>query len=280
MTFEGAFMQTPKTILLHLDSSAHTAERVRIARQLADAFDAEVTGLPCTMSALMRYPYALEGSAEAVSIMQTLDKECRDKAHATFMEAGAGSPRLRWAEPMSDAPWGFARRALYADLMILGQRDADDPALGELPGDFLPSVLVESGRPALVLPYAGSVSSVGRTVLVAWKQTRESARSLSAALPWLTRADSVRAVCYGDDADASLRSLQAYLTAQGVDAAVQQGGPEGGDVGEKLLSAAADMNADLLVMGCYGHSRAREWVLGGATQTILRSMTLPVLMSH
>jgi nucleotide-binding universal stress UspA family protein len=273
-------MQTPKSILLHLDSSARTAERVKVARQLADAFDAEVTGLPCTTSALMRYPYALEGAAEAVAIMQALDKECRDKAHATFVAAGGGSSRLHWQEPMSDAPWGFARRALYADLLVLGQRDAEDPVSDELPADFLPSVLVDCGRPALVVPYAGPTAAVARTVLIAWKETREAARAVSAALPWLTRADSVQAVCYGEAADASLRSLQAYLKAQGVDAEVHSGGPEEGEAGERLLSVAADLNADLLVMGCYGHSRAREWVLGGATQSILKSMTLPVLMSH
>jgi nucleotide-binding universal stress UspA family protein len=273
-------MQTPKTILLHLDSSARTGERVKVARQIAEAFEAEVTGLPCTLSALMRYPYAIEAAAEAVAIMQSLDKESRDKAHATFVAAGGGSPRLHWAEPMSDAPGSFSRRALYADLLILGQRDADDPVAGELPSDFVPSVLVECGRPALVVPYAGYVGEIGRNVLVAWKETREAARAVSAALPWLVRAKSVQAVAYGEDADVSLRSLQAYLKAQGVNVTVHPGGRQEGAAGENLLSMAADVSADLLVMGCYGHSRAREWVLGGATRSILQSMTLPVLMSH
>jgi len=273
-------MQTPKTILLHLDSSGRAAERVRVARQVADAFEADVIAQPCTMTALMRYPYAMEAAAEAVAIMASLDKDCRDKAYATFKAAGGESPRLQWVEPMSDAPWGFARRALYADLLILGQRDPDDPSAGELPADFVPSVLVESGRPALVVPYAGPVAAIGRNVLIAWKETREAARAVSAALPWLVRADSVHAVSYGENAEASLRSLQTYLKAQGVKAAARHGGPEEGEAGERLLSMAADVSADLLVMGCYGHSRAREWVLGGATRSTLQSMTLPVLMSH
>jgi nucleotide-binding universal stress UspA family protein len=103
---------------------------------------------------------------------------------------------------------------------------------------------------------------------------------VAAALPWLTRAESVQAVCYGEEAQASLHSLQRYLEAQGVSVTAHPGGPEEGDAGENLLSMAADMSADLLVMGCYGHSRAREFVLGGATRSILQSMTLPVLMSH
>ena len=273
-------MQTPKAILLHLDSSPRNEQRVQAARQLAEAFDAQVTGLPCTMSALMRYPYAMEAAAEAVAIMLSLDQESCAKALAIFTTASEGSPRMHWSEPMGDAPWGFARRALYADLLVLGQVDPDTPEAAELPADFLPSLLVECGKPALVLPYAGSIGRIGRKVLIAWKETRESARAVAAALPWLTRAESVQAVCYGEEAQASLHSLRGYLKAQGVGLTAHPGGPEEGNAGEKLLSMAADMSADLLVMGCYGHSRAREFVLGGATRSILQSMTLPVLMSH
>lgn len=274
-------MQTPGSILLHLDGSARTVERIKLARQLAETFDAEVTARPCTLSALMRYPYAIEGAAEAVAIMQEIDKAVRDKMHATFMANTAGSQRLHWAEPESDGPWGFARRALYADLMILGQRDRDDPMDGELPGDFLPSVLVQSGRPALVLPYAGPIGPIGRNVLVAWKETREAARAVTAALPWLRTAARVHAVSYGEYAEGALQRLQEYLRAQGVaNATLHPGGNKEDDAGNKLLSFAADLSADLLVMGCYGHSRAREWVMGGATLSILQWMTLPVLMSH
>ncbi|MFS2101176.1 universal stress protein [Variovorax sp. Varisp85] len=274
-------MQTPKSILLHLDGSARAVERIKLARQLAETFDAEVTARPCTLSALMRYPYAIEAAAEAVAIMQEIDKDARDRMHATFIEHSAGSQRLHWAEPESDGPWGFARRALYADLMILGQRDRNDPMDGELPGDFLPSVLVQSGRPALVLPYAGPVGSIGRNVLVAWKETPESARAVTAALPWLRKAARVHVVAYGEDAEASLQRLQDYLRTQGVqNITLHPGGDNDDDVGNKLLSFAADLSSDMLVMGCYGHSRAREWVMGGATLSMLQWMTLPVLMSH
>ena len=274
-------MQTPKSILLHLDGSARTVERIKLARELAETFEAEVTAQPCTLSALMRYPYAIEAAAEAVAIMQEIDKDARDRMHATFMEHGAGSPRLHWTEAESDGPWSFGRRALYADLLILGQRDRNDPMDGELPGDFLPSVLVQSGRPALVLPYAGPIGPIGRNVLVAWKETREAARAVTAALPWLRTAARVHAVSYGEDAEGALQRLQEYLRAQGVaNATLHPGGNKEDDAGNKLLSFAADLSADLLVMGCYGHSRAREWVMGGATLSILQWMTLPVLMSH
>jgi nucleotide-binding universal stress UspA family protein len=274
-------MQTPRSILLHLDGSARTVERIRVARELADTFGAEVTGLPCTLSALMRYPYAIDGATEAVAIMQRLDKDDCDKMRAEFSVHSAGSQRMHWAEPERDGPWGFARRALCADLMILGQRDRNDPMDSELPPDFLPSTLVESGRPALVLPYAGPVRPIGRNVLVAWKETSESARALTAALPWLRRAEQVHVVAYGRDAAASLERLRHYLQVQGIrQTTLHDGGEKADDIGNRLLSRAADQGADLLVMGCYGHSRAREWVLGGATRSMLESMTLPVLMSH
>lgn len=273
-------MQALRSILLHIDSSEHSAVRTAVARQLAEDFDAEVIAQPCMLTSLTRYPYAVEGAAAAVELLLALDKEGVDRAHATFVKAAAGSPRLHWAEPLADGPWGFAQRALYADLLILGQRHEDDPADGEVPADFLPSVLVQSGRPALVLPYAGRVETVGRTVLVAWKETREAARAVSAALPWLKRAAQVHVVAHGEGVDDALRSLERYLGAQKVHATLHAGGVEERDMGNALLSRAADLGADLLVMGSYGHSRAREWVLGGATRTILQTMTLPVLMAH
>lgn len=273
-------MQTPKSILLHLDSSARTAERVKAARRLADDFEAEVIGQPCLLTALVRYPFAMEGAVAAMALMQEQDKDALARIHSSFLQAAGGSTRLQWAEPLAQGPWGFARRSLYADLMVLGQRNAADPAAVELPSDFLPSVLIESARPALILPYAGTFGSIGQSVLVAWKETREAARAVSAALPWLQRANEVHVVSYGEDAGMSLDSLQRYLKAQGVSATSHNGGPEQGDAGNHLLSMATDVGADLLVMGCYGHGRAREWVMGGVTRTVLGSMTLPVLMSH
>ncbi len=273
-------MQTPKSILLHLDGSARTEERVQVARNLSETFEAQVTGLYGAMASLARYPLGVEGSAAAAEMICELDAERRSAAKAAFLRASAGSPHLHWSEPKSDAFWDFARRAFYADLVILGQRNPDDPSAGELPADFVPNLLVDTGRPALVVPYAGALAPIGRIVLVAWKETREAARAVSAALPWMRQAGHVHVVCNGEEPAVALHSLQQYLTVQGITATLHQGGPERKDAGENLLSQAADLQADLLVMGCYGHSRAREWVLGGVTRTILESMTLPVLMVH
>ena len=141
-----------------------------------------------------------------------------------------------------------------------------------------------SGKPVLILPYAGLLPSViGETVVVAWKPSREAARAVSAAIPLLRRARRVVIVSWsGNDEriEGSPLDLNSYLKLNGVEASWDRQGEEPEALGELLLSRAFDLEADLLVMGCYGHSRAREWVLGGTSRTVLRSMTLPVLMAH
>jgi nucleotide-binding universal stress UspA family protein len=276
-------MQVPKSILLHLDSSASSAARAKAARLVAESFAAEVTALYCTTPALMRYPYPLEATAGIVDDLQRLDDERKAKAKKAFEAACAGSVRLKWEE--SEAPGSFGHRALYADLIILGRQgtgpgEADDSGRDDVPVDFVPHAVVSSGRPALIIPPGGRSNPLGDTVLVAWKETRESARAVAAALPWLRRARSVHIACYDADSQANLPRLQKQLEAQGVAAKIHRGGSAGREAGELLLSVASDLGADLLVMGCYGHSRSFEWVLGGATRTLLHSTAIPVLMVH
>ena len=275
-------MLSPKSILLHLDSSPQTEQRIKIARHVAEVFDAQVTALYCITAALLRYPFALEGAATALSMMDELDKEAKKSAQATFEKACAGSARLRWSESKNGtgATWEFIRRAFYSDLMILGQQEEGHFLNEELPFDFLTNVLIQSGRPALIVPYVGLSNPIAQTILVAWKPTREAARAVSAALPWLHQAKYVHVVCYGTELQLALEALSVFLKAHGISAILHQGGTESGHAGEHLLSLAADVQADLLIMGCYGHTRARQWVFGGVTHTILRSMTVPVLMVH
>ncbi len=268
------------SILVHLDSSARCAQRLQVARQLAETFDAQVDARYCVMPSLMRYPMSLEAGGAAVAIMEEVDTDRRARAHALYSVNSAGTSRMSWSEQTVEPPWGFATRSLYADLAVLGQRDPSDAAVNDVPPDFLPGLLVDGGTPSLVLPYAGPIGPIGKTVVVAWKETREAARAVHAALPWLRNAQEVHIVGFGEDTMGPLATLRAYLDAHGVTASLHPAGPDTHDAGEMLLSRTADLGADLLVMGCYGHSRARERVLGGMTRSILSAMTLPVLMVH
>ena len=273
-------MQALRTILLHLDETARTAERIRFARTLAETMDAHVACRPCSMSEIMLYPFTIGAGAQAVEVLLRAQEASRDRLYLLFSTESLGSPRMHWVESDNAAPWDFSRHAFYADLMVLGQPDRSDPMDHLLPEDFLATVIMQSGRPALVLPYAGSIGSIGQRVLIAWNESRESARAVTAALPWLCTASDVHAVVYGEHVQPPLERLRMFLRGHGLEDVRLHAGGRAADVGNQLLSLAADTGADLLVMGCYGHSRAREWILGGATRTVLASMTVPVLLAH
>lgn len=272
-------MFDPRSILLHVDDSKRLGVRAQLARQLAQTFGASVTAQHAAMPFLLRYPLTVESAAEAIALVEQADEEARRAARASFEAAVGEAPNMVWSALACDA-FTFTNRALYADLVIVGQRDDDDSAAGELPPDFVQNLIIDSGKPVLVVPKIGAITPEPRQVLIAWKETRESARAVMAALPWLRRAESVGIACFDDDARAAVTRLSGWLDAHGIATVSTAEGPPSDDVGEMLLSRAFDVGAELLVMGCYGHSRAREWVLGGVTRTLLQSMTLPVLMVH
>lgn len=230
------------------------------------------------------------GDAGGVVLLQQAEEERRRRAREQFdAQVSSPGPGVTWCDGGSTpALTAFAQRSLYNDLLVLGQHDPDDAQAWGVGADFVPSVVAASGKPALVVPAVGEYADIGRRVLVAWKPTRESARALGAALPLLQSAQTVDVAIWSepsDDRDGSAQAarevwLEDWLQAHGVQAQMLHQGANGRGVGDLLLSLAADRSSDLLVMGCYGHSRAREWLLGGVTKRVLRSMTLPVLMAH
>jgi nucleotide-binding universal stress UspA family protein len=274
------------SILIHLDASPRSGERIALARRLTAKHGASLQALYAVNSSFVELPFALsEGSDIGVLALQ-FDDDRRRRAREQFDRATAtpGVP-VEWAElEREPAIWGFVQQALYADLLVLGQREIDPAFARDLPADFLESVLMGSGKPALVLPYASAVTSDAQRILVAWNATRESARSLFAALPLLRDARQVDVAAWQDESapltSADRDRLTRCLERHGVTATLHWYGTAPGDVGNSVLSLAADLGSELLVTGCYGHTRAREWVLGGTTRTLLKSMTVPVLMAH
>ena len=272
------------SILVHLDGSARAGVRLRVAHGLADVHRATLSAVFAVASRYARLAMPLIGSVPSAPPLEEIDPDHRNHAKALFESSVAhGAAASSWHELSGEAPIpGFVQRALLADLVVLGQRDPLDAAAFDVPADFVESVIVDSGKPALIVPYAGEASGETKSVLVAWNGTRESAHALSAALPFLVRATQVHLVCSAESGGYTHRSLtqvRQYLGTHRV-GAVKDHPAIGSDAGSDLLSLAADVGADLLVMGCYGHSRARELVLGGASRAVLQHMTLPVLMAH
>jgi nucleotide-binding universal stress UspA family protein len=278
----GHAMSALRSILVHLDASPRSARRLALAGELAARHGAQVTALYATTPAVFGVAFALDpGAGAAMSVLPELDSARRDAAKARF-DRSASAATMRWQELRDEPPiLGVADAALYADLLVLGQHDAADAETDDIPSDFVPSVLLASGRPALVIPYTDAAATFGQEALIAWKPTRASARAVSAAIPLLRQARRLHLTVDAGATPGAAESLEGYLRLHGVAAPIQRhGAVASASAGDGLLSLAADVGADLLVMGCYGHSRARELVLGGASRTVLKSMTLPVLMAH
>lgn len=274
-----------KTLLLHLDAAPVSRSRLELVKQLANDQGAHIEVLYAVMPWMMQYPLALDAGGMVAGQLTQWQLDVRDATKAAFENEclEAGLPGLRWHETQGEPVHGFRGPAWAADLLVLSQYDPNAAIPSGVRADFVASVLAETGKPGLVLPYIDVASSIGQNALVAWKGTPESARALTAALPILQRAASVHVATWDETgdagADAALPALQ-FLQRHGITASLHHGGRPTRDLGDLLLSQAADLQADLLVMGCYGHGRAREWALGGVTRTVLQTMTLPVLMVH
>jgi nucleotide-binding universal stress UspA family protein len=278
-----------KDLLVVLDSAADTPGRVALAAALAERFAAHLIGL---------YPVpSVELPTRAgypdLALLEPVYREWRERAleqsealHRAFEHAaqlrGLSTEWRAVAEGREADP---ALHARYADLAILGQRDPDNDEMA-LIRPRPERVTLASGRPILVVPYAGHFEAVGKRVLIAWDASREAARAVADAMPLLAAADAVTVLAVdpqpGPDGHGELpgADIALHLARHAVKAQIERTVSAGVPIGELLLSRVADLGADLLVMGAYGHSRARELLLGGATRSILASMTIPVLMSH
>jgi nucleotide-binding universal stress UspA family protein len=274
-------MNAIRHILMHVDSSDQVLGRLAVCKALAERFGAKVTALYAVTPWLLQYPVLLDAGGVATQLSDW-DEERRQAAHERVTKAMAGDDALRWAQLEDQSPFDFANEALYADLMVLGRRDQDGPSKDDVPADFLAHAILHSGKPALVLPADTSFTRAPKVVLVAWNGSRESARALTAAMPFMHEAQAVHVlhVRTGAHDDGGLDALAFQLRAHGVEAVFHSAVGRADDAGPLLLDMARDLKADLIVMGCYGHSRAREWVLGGTTRTMLSKAPLPVLMAH
>lgn len=272
-----------RSILLHMDGTPGSQGRLEAARKIAAR--SEATLWVMFVAGPTEHPPPLAISDTPAALVETVDWAAASQARSWFDEASAeGSVPMRWLDGLGiDAVAAFHRHALLADLLVLGQHAPDMPPGTAAPADFAESVMIATRQPALVVPRDGVVDHIGRHVVIGWNATPAAAHAVAAALPWLQGARSVHVLEAGGSAEPEPDGLDIarYLRCHGIDATMHfDGACPADDAGDALLRLVPEVSADLLVMGCYGHSRTRELVLGGATRTVLRSMTLPVLMAH
>jgi len=274
-----------KTLLVHLDDSDRCKARVNLALELAGRWNAHLIGLYAVCQDLFE-PLRRPDEPLKLAVYERLCEQRRKDAEERFLMAAERAGRsVEWQAPAGDVTGTAILHARHADLLVLGQENPDD-RMTFVARHFVEDVVMGSGRPAIVVPYAGDLRTLGENVLIGWDGGREAARATADALPLLTRARfvHVETVTRGHpDPDETPTGVDvaAYLERHGIRASFSTTPRERSvSVGATLLNRVTDVHADLLVMGLYSHARMHERVLGGATRTILETMTVPVLLSH
>ena len=276
-----------KTLLVHVNDKPQCKQQLNFAIRLALDFDARLVGIYLVPTHELTPSIAALLPNDVVARRLQETGVAQAQAETLFRQAAqvAGLTAIEWRAPSGDPVAAAVAHARCADLTVIGQPEADQPDFRFLE-ELAQTVALSAGRPTLFTPYAGLGRPPGQRVLVAWDGGREASRAVGDALPILARAKHVTVTAiHRDESDriadeAATSRLADYLHSHGIDAKVDHSSIEDISVGEWLLSRSADLDIDLIVMGAYAHTRLRELVLGGVTRTMLRSMTVPVLMSH
>ncbi|NWG45542.1 MAG: universal stress protein [Alphaproteobacteria bacterium] len=284
-----------KKILVPLIGDVRDRATLETAFRLAGQVKAHCEVVHIAPDPRTTLPYLGEGVTGAViDDYLTAAQEASDRAAARAREAFDAArsssglaatdepradrlPSVRFQRCIGALVPTVSELARLADLVVFGRTCSDEPSLT----DALEECLMAAGRPILLAPREAG-ASIGTRVCIAWDGSAEAANALSAGLPVLAGARAVTCLTIGEKAEAEprLASVRAYLALHGVTAESHWLAPSGEPVGERLLAEAERRNADLVIMGGYGHSRLREFILGGATRHVLANAAIPVLIAH
>ena len=277
-----------KDILVHLDTTPRNAVRLDIAAGLAARGSGRLIGLNVydmpTAEIFIGDPPMYYDTRQVEAILDSMRAARLEQSTKLRAEFDAALERHgiagEWREVEGDVSDAIVLHGRYADLVVVGQPSPDKG------GVIDPALLMGTGGPLLVVPYAGDYPTVGQTVLIGWNATSESARAVREALPILKTAKKVIVLSINPqrgisgDGDRPADDLIRHLARHGVAAEAKHTLVSDISEGEALLSFASDCGADLLVCGMYGHSRLREFAFGGVTRSLLAAMTLPSLLTH
>lgn len=272
-------------ILVQAATDAGAARRLKIAVDLATRFEAKLVGVflepapPALFAPGFELALSEPQATEILAQHRAVTETQAGRARAAFETEAIAGLRTDWRALDGGAPESLVGAARASDLLVMP--DASENAGG---GVFAPpdAIALGSGAPVIVVPQIGSTTQVGRRVLVAWNGSREAARAIRDALPLLKSAGTVVGVIVGHPPDArdGEAVLEGYFDRHGCVGSVIRL-PKGEEpVGDILLRHVARIDADLLVMGLYGHSRFREFILGGASQDLLKHSSVPLFLVH
>jgi nucleotide-binding universal stress UspA family protein len=272
---------TYRDILAHVRPYG-SLEPVEVALRLGGRFDARVTGL-YALQDIARFRRILAENSDPLRQLIERDQESATEAEQRVRAlAEREGVDFDWLAGEGDAAELIAIVGRLRDLVVVGKTEP-----GESFGVIERMITAPTGRPVLVVPSTGPFLDVGQTVLIAWNGSAQAADAVMRGMPFITAAKRV-VVLEGSEHRERLPvtapkpplDLNAYLKRHGIEAETARTDATGADVGMAILDAARKVGADLVVMGAFGRSRLREWVLGGATRAVLDHMHVPVLMAH
>ena len=275
-----------KDIALHLSADTKHEAAANYAVSVADAFGAHLAAItfayePVSLVTLM----GGVPPADFINAQRALAEEAAKAAMTKFGETArrvgvAADVRLEIVD-FVDAADIFGHFARRFDLSIVGQTNPDVVGPQNL---IIEAALFQSGRPVVVVPYIQKTGLALDRVLVCWDGGRQAARAIADALPFLHRAKAIEVVTVATEPlksdDLPDTDIARHLARHDLKVDLKRIVRRGIDVADSIVSYAADVSADFIVMGGYGHSRLREVILGGTTRGLLSSMTIPTLMSH
>ncbi len=276
---------TLKDILVHVDVTESSAERLNTAINLAKANGARLTGIYVKTKPYIPGYAEAQIAAEVVQEQAKKEDEAAKEAGEKFQAAvGSNDLETGWRVLDGEVTNIIAEQARFYDLVVVGQCDPDSKIfMGDC--DMPDRLITESGRPALVIPYVGKYGTIGKHILVAWDGSPVAARAVHDAMSLLEMAEKVTVMVINPEDDNDEKpefpaaDIADHLERHGINVETDSVKTDI-KTADMLLSRASDLGADMIVMGAYGHARWAELMMGGVTEHILSHMTVPVLMSH
>jgi nucleotide-binding universal stress UspA family protein len=274
-----------KDLVVNLTLEAARDPAAEFALSIAAAFEAHIAATAFAFDPVVT-PAVLDGLSSTWVDVQREESRTAAKAAIGRFEAAAERDGLSFEHRLFETSLGdaisvFGKIARRFDLSVVKQQEPDRPNGDDL---IVEAGLFQSGRPVVIVPYIQKAPLKLDRVMVAWDGSQRAARAIGDAMAFLTRAKMVDVVMvttgHTKKDEVPGVEIATHLARHGLKVDVHQLVEEGVDVANTLLSYSADNAIDFIVMGGYGHSRLREFVIGGTTRGILQTMTVPTLMAH
>ncbi len=274
-----------KDLVVNLSIGENNGPAGDYAVSVAATFDAHLAGIAFLYDPIIPVSGAGYIPAEVIETQEreneAASKAALDRFSASCARAGVTAEPLTLSASFAGVGDQFGQIARRFDLSIVGQAEPESSAAEEIIAE---AALFESGRPVILVPYIQKAPLKLDRVMLCWDGSRAAARAIADAMPLLKRAGRVEVVIVSNERgkkdEIEGADMGGHLARHGLNVEVKRTALGDIDVADVILSYASDAGSDFIVMGGYGHSRLREFVLGGVTRSILRTMTAAVLMSH